>query len=178
MLRFKAGLVGAACILTSILLCGCKLSLGASGTRAWSSPPTNHVGATVQGTLAFPQEYRYLAGYEISLLSDEWRAGVVSGYSALPTPDDIFGWEVLGRVQLKRGFQRTFATTDLVFGTSVGFPFQTIRRDPWEVDELAGLRWYIVPSVGVNGVVGDQHIHPEITVNLSVRFELGLGVLP
>ena len=176
--RPKASLVGAAFTLASILLCGCKLSLGAAGNRAWTSPPSNHYGATVQGTLSLPQEYRWLVGFETSVLWDQWRAGAITGYSVMPAPTDIFGWEVLGRAQLMRGFQGTSSTTNFVFGTSVGFPFQTSTRDPWEVDEASALRWYIVPSVGMNGVVGDEPIHPEAIVNLSVRFELGLGFLP
>lgn|GEM_PF-4091295 len=177
-LHCDSSLVGAAWILASILLCGCKLSLGAAGTRAWTKPPSNHYGATVQGTLSLPQEYRWLVGFETSVLWDQWRAGAVTGYSVMPGPTEIVGLEVLGRAQLMRGFQGSTSTTNFVFGTNVGFPFQTSRRDPWEVDELPNLRWYIVPSVGVNGVVGDEPIHPEVSVNLSVRFELGLGILP
>ena len=176
--RPKASLVGAACTLTSILLCGCKLSLGAAGNHAWTSPASNHYGATVQGTLSLPQEYRWLVGFETSVLWDQWRAGALTGYSVMPAPTDIFGWEVLGRAQLMRGFQGTSSSTNFVFGTSVGFPFQTSIQDPWGASELPNLRWYIVPSVGVNGVVGDESIHPELSVSLSVRFELGLGILP
>lgn len=177
-MRFRASLIGAACTLTSILLSGCALSLGATGTRAWSSPPTTQLGPTIRGTLSVPQEYRYLVGFETSLLSEQWRAGVVSGYSLLPAPTNVFGWEVLGRAQLMRGFFERAAVTNFVFGASVGFPFQLTRRDPWEGDDLPTLRWYIVPSVELNGVVGDERIHPEAAVNLSVRFELGLGILP
>ena len=167
-----------ACTLAAILLGGCTLSLGATANRAWSSPPSNHYGATVQGTLALPQDYRWLVGFETSVLWDQWRAGAVTGYSVLPAPTDVFGWEVLARAQLMRGFQGATSSTNFLFGTNVGFPFQTSTRDPWEVDELPALRWYIVPSVGVNGVVGDEPIHPEVSVNLSVRFELGLGIFP
>jgi hypothetical protein len=175
------------CLVGSTLLGGCSLSLGAAGTRAWSSPISSHIGVTTRGCFALPQEYRYLVGFETSVFgqtspsisSDQWRAGIVGGYSARPAPTEIFGWEVVGRAQLMRGSQGTFNGVGFVFGGDVGFPFQFKKRDLWNTDDFSSVQQYIVPSVGVNGVVGShQSIHPEVIVTLSYRFEFTVGAVP
>lgn len=157
---------------------GCSLSLGAAGTRAWSAPTSNHVGVTTKGWLALPKEYRYVAGFEASILgqtspsiaSDQWRVGPVGGYSVRPETAN-FGWEVLARAQLMRGSQGTFNGVGFVFGTEAGFPFQFSKREPWN-EQFSSLRQYIVPSIGLNGVIGNhQSIHPELTLTLAYRFE-------
>ena len=174
------------CLVGATLLGGCSLSLGAAGTRAWSSPTSSHIGFTTRGWFALPQEYRYVVGFETSVFgqtspsisSDQWRAGLVGGYSARPDPTGIFGWEVLGRAQLMRGSQGTFNGVGFVFGADFGFPFQFKKHDP-NVDDFSSVRQYIVPSVGLNGVVGNhQSIHPEVIVTLSYRFEFTVGAVP
>jgi len=175
------------CLVGATLLGGCSLSLGAAGTRAWSSPTSSHIGFTTRGWFALPQEYRYVVGFETSVFgqtspsisSDQWRAGPVGGYSARPDPTGIFGWEVLGRAQLMRGSQGTFNGVGFVFGADVGFPFQFKKPDPWNAGDFSSVRQYIVPSVGLNGVVGNhQSIHPEVIVTLSYRFEFTVGAVP
>jgi hypothetical protein len=172
------------CLVGATLLGGCSLSLGAAGTRAWSTPTSSHIGVTTRGWFALPQEYRYVVGFETSIFgqtspsisSDQWRAGLVGGYSA--RPENIFGWEVLGRAQLMRGSQGTFNGVGFVFGGDLGFPFQFQKRDPSNED-FSSVRQYIVPSVGLNGVVGNhQSIHPEVIVTLSYRFEFTVGAVP
>lgn len=164
------------------------MSLGASATRAWSTPRSDHVGLTAQGTLALPQDYRWVLGLETSTLgqtspevqSDQWRGGILAGYASPPQPTERWGWEVLGRAQLMRGSQGTFNRLGGVFGASVALPFRlSASRDPWQVDELFALRGYVVPSLGVNAIAGsDQSVHPEIFFNLSFRAGAGSTVVP
>jgi hypothetical protein len=175
------------CLVGATLLGGCSLSLGAAGTRAWSAPASSHIGVTTRGWLALPQEYRYVVGFETSVFgqtspsisSDQWRAGLVGGYSARPELTEVLGWEVLGRAQLMRGSQGTFNGVGFVFGADVGFPFQIRKPDPWSAEGFSSVRQYIVPAVGLNGVVGNhQSIHPEVIVTLSYRFEFTVGAVP
>lgn len=174
------------CAVGATLLWGCSLTVGAAGTRAWGAPPSSHVGATAQGWFALPPEYRYVVGFETSIFgqtspsvpSDQWRLGVVGGYSGRPDPSEHFGWEVLGRTQLMRGSQGTFNGVGFVFGADVGFPFQFKTRDPGSSEGFSSVRQYIVPSVGINGVLGNhQSIHPEVVLTLAYRFDF-VGAVP
>ncbi len=182
-------MLGVKAILPSAMLLGaCSVSLGASATRAWSSPRSDHAGVTAQGTLALPTDYRWVLGLETSTLgqtspeisSDQWRGGVLLGYASPPQPTERWGWEVLGRALLMRGSQGTFNKYGGVFGASVALPFRlSASRDPWQVDELFAVRAYLVPSLGINAVVGnDQSFHPEVAIGLSFRAGATSTVVP
>jgi hypothetical protein len=175
-------------LLCAALLGGCSVALGVSGTRSWSMPRSDHLGSTVQGILALPRDYRWVVGAETSTFlqtspdvsSDQWRTGLLAGYASPPQPTERWGWEVLGRAQVMRGSDGTFNKVGGVFGASVAFPWRTSSsRDPWQVDELFALRGYVVPSLGMNAVMGrDQSAHLEVVVGLSVRAGATSTVVP
>jgi hypothetical protein len=129
--------------------------------------------------VSLPQSYRYSLGLETSTLfqtspgieSDQWRLGFVGGYSSVPQANERWGFELLGRAQYLRGAEGNWNPNGFVFGTSVAFPWRWgASLDPSEGDEFSGLRTYIVPALGINGVIATrQTIHPEIFFNLSIR---------
>jgi hypothetical protein len=175
-------------VLSAALLGGCTVSLGASGSRAWSAPLSQHAGVTVQGILALPRDYRWVVGLETStsvqtspdLQADQWRGGALFGYASLPQPYERWGWEVLGRAQFMRGSEGTFNRYGGVLGASAAFPMRlSASRDPWEVDELLGVRTYLAPSIGINAVAGsNQSVHPEVTLGLFFRVAITSTLLP
>ncbi len=74
------------CLVGATLLGGCSLSLGAAGTRAWSSPTSSHIGFTTRGWFALPQEYRYVVGAPASLVAirlGPTRPGFLAGRSSV-----------------------------------------------------------------------------------------------
>ncbi len=155
---------------------------------AWSEPTSYHTGFTAQAMAAIPRTYRYTLGLETSTLfqtsptiaSDQWRFGFVGGYASSPQPYERWGFELLVRAQYMRGAEGSFNPNGGVFGASVAFPWRgSASRDPWQVEEVAGLRQYIVPAIGINAVIGrSQTIHPEIFFSLSFRFAATSPLLP
>jgi hypothetical protein len=174
------------CLLLAPLIARCSLSLGAMTSAAGSEPNSYHTGFTTQGMVSIPSANRFVVGVETATLfqtspgidSDLWRLGFIGGYA--PQQSGRLGVELLGRAQYMRGAQGNFNPAGFVFGCSVGLPWAfAASTDPWEVEELSGMVAYLVPSLGINGIVGSrQNIHPEVFFSLSIRFAATSTLLP
>jgi hypothetical protein len=179
--------VGALC--AAALSASCSLTGGAVAFRtsgAGAVPANTHVGAAFQAALHLPREYRAMVAVEGATVAqidpgepfDQWRLALAGGYSALPDLTDRFGYEVTGRAGFLRGSSGPAAATGFFGGLRFGLPILLgARKEPWQVDELAGIEVMLVPEIGLNAVRParqDWQWEPAALLGLRIHFTSAL----
>jgi hypothetical protein len=178
-------------VIGAVLLAGCSLTLGPTGTSVLSQPRSQHVGATLSTQMRLPREYSTLVGVEESLLgqlgpdtrADQWRVAAYGGYSKAPTAGgSAFGWEGALRAGFFRGSNGAQIPAGALIGAKLAAPIirLTFQQDPWERADLFDKNvWMLVPEFGLNTLWSKaQDFQVEATAMLALRVYVSTTVIP
>ena len=174
-----------------VLITGCSLSLGPTGTTVLTQPRSQHLGATFSTQVRLPREYSTIAGVEESLLgqpspesrADQWRVALFGGYSKAPTAGGSgIGWEGALRAGFFRGSNGPLVPAGALLGAKFAAPVIRLsqQQEPWERGDLfdKGV-WMLVPEVGFNTLwTRAQDFQLEATAMLALRYYISTTLLP
>lgn len=175
-------------MLVGPIVAGCATTIGGAGASSLEGTPETLAGFSgsalvdvslveMKPNVASGVQSRVLGHLKDRTTPGDWRLQGVIGLAHMPRQHECFlGYEAFVAAGLARYTHGARSAFGSALGLEAGAPLRLSQWEPpWRADDLVGLQYYLVPSVGVNALGLEQL---ELTLGVSARMTFWSGITP